>query len=223
MTKPLRAAVEIVCSVIEKPDKILEVGSRQAVNQNEMADMRRLFVGSKFVGLDMQAGPGVDIVANGDRLPFPDRSFDLILCLETFEHAGKPWLVAAEMERVVKTDGIVIVSGQQNFPIHKHPADYFRFTPFGLLTLFPKLTSKFVVAISPPFDDEVKLNPQHVILVGTKNKNEKLLLRIRRALKKDLAKISVHKPYSHRLQEMWRLFKRAFSEIRFRQEIEFFS
>ncbi len=222
MTKQLRAAVEVIISCLDKPKRILEVGSRQAVNQNDLADLRNLLTDSKYIGLDMQEGPGVDIVASAEKIPFADKTFDLIFCLETLEHAERPWLVCAEIERVLKPNGIAIVSSQQNFPIHKHPSDYFRYTPFGMRALFPKLTQKLVFAISPPFDDEVKLNPQHVVLIGSKTNNDKLFSKIKRTLRKNIGKISVHKPYSHRLQEIIRLLKRAVNEISFRQEIEFF-
>lgn len=223
MTQPLRQAIEIIISAVGQPSRILEVGSRQAVNQNELADFRNSLPESKFIGLDMQKGPGVDVVANAEKLPFTDKSFDLVLCLETLEHAEKPWLVAAEIERVLKPNGIAVVSSLQNQVIHLHPSDYFRYTPFGLKSLFPKLTSKLAFAISPPFDDEVKLNPQHIVLVGTKGDNKALMAKIKKSLRNNIDKISVHKPYRHRLEEIVRLLKRAVNEVSFRQEIEFFN
>ncbi len=222
MTKPLRAAIEIIVSCLGKPGRILEIGSRQAVNQNELADLRNLFSGSGYIGLDMQKGPGVDLVASAEKLPFPDKSFDLVFCLETLEHTEKPWLICAEIERVLKPNGIAIISSQQNFPIHLHPSDYFRYTPYGLKSLFPKLKSKLSFAISPPFDDEVKLNPQQVVLVGAKGDQRALFTKVRRVLRNNLSKISVHKPYRHRLKEIVRLVRRAVNEISFKLAIEFF-
>lgn len=204
------------------PKKVVEVGSRQAVNQEDIADMRAFFSKSKYIGVDMQKGPGVDVIQKGEKLPFDNGSVDVVLCLETFEHCDKPWEVAKEIERVVSKKGVVVVSSQQNFPIHMHPSDYFRFTPFGLKSLFESLQSKLVITISPPFEGEVKLNPQHVILVGTKIKNDKLLKKIKKAIRQNVDKISVHKPYRHRLQDMIKFIKRGLSEIKFRQEIEFF-
>lgn len=222
MTKPLRAAVEIISACLDKPKEILEIGSRQAVNQTDIANLRILFPESNFVGLDMQKGPGVDVVASAEKLPFKDKSFDLIFCLETLEHTERPAVICTEIERVLKTNGVAIISSQQNFPIHMHPSDYFRYTPYGLKALFPKLKNQLAFAISPPFDDEVKLNPQHVVLVATKSSETKVLLKIKKALKNNVAKISIHKPYRHRLQEIIRLLKRAVNEVSFRQEIEFF-
>ncbi len=201
---------------------VLEIGSRQEKNQNELADLRPLFPSSEYLGTDMRSGPGVDRVADAEKLPFANGSFDLVLCLETFEHARKPWLVAAEIERVISEKGVVIVSSQQNFPLHKHPSDYFRYTPYGLVSFFDNFKSKLVFTISPPFDDEAKLNPQHVVLVVIKARNKKLMATLKRELIKNKGLVSVHKPYRHRLFDLIKFFKRGLAELRFRQEIEFF-
>jgi len=222
MTKPLRAALDVIIRSLETPKTVLEIGSRQAINQEELANFRSLFPSSKYLGIDAQEGPGVDQVVNAQILPFKANSFDMVLCFETLEHVDKPWIVCSEIERVLKPSGVAIVSGQQNFPIHMHPSDYYRFTPYGMKSLFPFLISKIVVAISPPFDDEVKLNPQHEILIGSKLNINKQLGKIKKALRRNIDTISVHKPYVHRLDEIGRLIRRAISEIRFRQEIEFF-
>jgi SAM-dependent methyltransferase len=222
MTKPLRAALEVILETIGIPKRVLEIGSRQAINQEDLADIRSLLPNSKYIGTDAQDGPGVDIAVSAYELPFKNGSFDLVLCFETMEHADKPWQMAEEIQRVLSSKGVAIVSSQQNFPIHMHPSDYFRYTPYGLKSLFRKLKYSFVFAISPPFDDEVKLNPQHVILIGSKSENNKLFLKIKKSLRNNIKKISVHKPYSHRFEEIMRLIRRAISEIHFRQEIEFF-
>lgn len=221
MTKPLRRAIEVIVSVLPHIKNVIEVGSRQEKNQNTIANLRSLFEQSEYTGLDMRKGPGVDVVADANQIPFDDNSFDLVICLETMEHAEKHWLVAEEIQRIVKKKGYVIVSSQQNFPLHMHPHDYFRFTPYGLSSLFPKFSNRLVFSISPPFDNEVKLNPQHVIIVAW-NGNSKLKRKLKKALKDNIETISVHKPYRHRLLDAWRFVKRGFSELGFRQDIEFF-
>lgn len=221
MTKPLRKAIEIIARSLA-PKSVLEIGSRQERNQRELADLRELFPSSDYLGIDMRSGPGVDRVADAEKLPFKNSSFNLILCLETLEHAKRPWLVVKEIERVISDKGVVIISSQQNFPLHKHPSDYFRYTPFGLASFFDSFKSKLVFCISPPFDDEVRLNPQHVILVAAKGENKKLMAEIRQALIKNKSAISVHKPYRHRLFDLLKFFRRGLAEIRYRQEIEFF-
>jgi SAM-dependent methyltransferase len=43
-------------------------------------------------------------------LPFPDRSFDLVVCFEVVEHLAEPDVALRELERVVAADGVVLVS-----------------------------------------------------------------------------------------------------------------
>ena len=221
MTKPLRKAVEAIAEVISPKKKVLEIGSLLVRNQSALANMRGMFGESEYVGIDMRSGSGVDRVVNAEQLPFPDGSFDLVLCLEVLEHAEKPWVVAGEIERVLKTDGVAIVSSQQNFPIHNHPSDYFRYTPFGMRSLFSKLKSNLVFGIGEEFGNLVSKNPEHVILVGSKSKSAKLS-KIRRVLMSREKEISVHKPYRHRLQTIVELVKRIVWEVDYKLKVFFF-
>jgi SAM-dependent methyltransferase len=52
-----------------------------------LAAAPRELVGADLVGVDV---PGfLTVVADVRRLPFPDRSFDLVLCISTLEHVGR--------------------------------------------------------------------------------------------------------------------------------------
>jgi len=222
MTKPLRQAIEIIVRKLPVPKNILEIGSRLGKNQEELANLRPLFPHSNYTGTDMEPGAGVDRVLNGEKLPFKNGTIDLILCLETLEHTQKPWLVSHEIERVLKSGGFVIASSQQNYPIHLHPYDYFRYTPWGLSQLFEQLTDRLVVTISPPFDDEVRLNPHHVILIGCKGSEMKFKNKLKTALLNGRKDISVHKPYRHRLRDGLKFIKRGIMESVYQEDIEFF-
>ncbi|MDQ3742310.1 MAG: class I SAM-dependent methyltransferase [Actinomycetota bacterium] len=43
-------------------------------------------------------------------LPFADRSFDLVVCFEVIEHLEEPEAAIAELERVVASDGVLLIS-----------------------------------------------------------------------------------------------------------------
>lgn len=222
MTKELRAALEIIlASMKSEPKKVLEIGSRVADNQDEICNLRPLLPNSSYVGLDMQEGVGVDVVADATSLPYRNHSFDLIICLETLEHAEDPWKIADEIARVVKPNGAIILSSQQNFPIHMHPSDYFRYTPYGLATLMPNKWQKVVFGISPPYDREAELNPKHVVVVAW-NKEAWNKASLKRKLKSQEAVVGGHKPYRHRLFDAIKIIKRALNEINYRQVIHFF-
>lgn len=65
----------------------------------------------------------------GAALEFPDKSFDGVLYLETMEHDRTFWLTLAEIGRVLKEGGRLIITTRGiGFPLHNHPHDYYRFT-----------------------------------------------------------------------------------------------
>jgi SAM-dependent methyltransferase len=91
------------------------------------------------VTVDVVEAEGVDIVADGHELPFVDASFDYVWSNAVLEHVRNPFRVAAEMVRVVRPGGLVIVQVPFLESIHSWPHDYFRFTPNGLRELFGEL------------------------------------------------------------------------------------
>ncbi len=56
--------------------------------------------------------PSIKIIeADGEHLPFADESFDYVICMGTFMNlANKKYPILAEMKRVLKNDGKVIIS-----------------------------------------------------------------------------------------------------------------
>jgi hypothetical protein len=61
---------------------VLEIGS---LNINGSARDIIQPYSSRYVGIDVQAGPGVDLVASGDEFYAPEE-FDIVVCAEVFEH-----------------------------------------------------------------------------------------------------------------------------------------
>ena len=88
------------------------------------------------VGLDIKPGNGVDVVGDAHKLPFKDNEFDNVLCTEVLEHLHTPAVAVAEMARVLKDGGTLILTTRFMFPIHDAPDDYFRYTKYGLKYLF---------------------------------------------------------------------------------------
>ena len=76
-----------------------------------------------------RASRGADVLYDGKRLPFEDRSFDTVLSIQVLEHTPRPGELLAEMARVVRDDGLIILSVPFSFRLHEEPHDYFRFTP----------------------------------------------------------------------------------------------
>src|SRR5262249_38379962 len=104
----------------------------QVRGQEALADVRPLFPGREFVGLDVRPGPGVDLVADVERLPFADGAVGTVLALNTFEHVRRFWVALDEVRRVLRPDGALLLSVPFYFPVPPYPSDSWRFSPEAL-------------------------------------------------------------------------------------------
>jgi len=109
-----------------------------------MADLRRVFPGKPFVGVDVRPGPGVDQVADVEALPHASASFGTVIAMNTFEHVPRFWRGFEEIFRVLRPDGALLVSCPFYFHMHSYPSDYWRFTPEALEVLLDGYPSKIL-------------------------------------------------------------------------------
>jgi SAM-dependent methyltransferase len=86
----------------------------------------------------------VDVVAVGEHLPFPDDSFDLVICSQVLSYVRDPFQVINEMQRVLMPGGTLIVSVPSFFP--RHHDERWRILPEGMRTL---LSGFSVVEVAP--------------------------------------------------------------------------
>lgn len=92
-----------------------------------------------YVNLDIMPAPGVDVVADVERLPFRDGLFQRIECDAVLEHVCRPERAMREMERTLAPGGYLHVVVPFCHPYHAYPRDYHRFTPEGLKLLAGEL------------------------------------------------------------------------------------
>jgi SAM-dependent methyltransferase len=104
---------------------VVDIGGR-----NVNGSLRSFFEekGMKFICIDMEKDPSVDIVVPpGDKLPFGDGSVDLIVSTSCFEHDPCFWLTFREMTRFIKTSGYIYINAPTAGPYHGYPGDNWRF------------------------------------------------------------------------------------------------
>jgi SAM-dependent methyltransferase len=140
----LHGVARAVAETFDLPEPILEIGSYQVEKQCDLANLRGLFPHSLYQGIDIRPGPGVDLVANVEELPHLDGSIGTVLALSTFEHVRHFWRGFAEIRRVLRPHGALLVSMPFHFQIHHYPCDYWRFTPQALEVLLEDYPSKIV-------------------------------------------------------------------------------
>ncbi len=120
--------------------KILDIGSARW-------DYPKKRFGTKNVTtLDVE--PPADVIGSVMRMPFPDNSFECVLCFETLEHVEDPFKALAEIHRVLKPGGQFIGSAPFAYELHgEEYGDYWRFTRQG----WEKLLAKFKEVSVMPF------------------------------------------------------------------------
>lgn len=142
--KNVKEFVKICTECLDLPEPIYEFGSFQVDGQEKIADLRPLFPEKEFVGADMREGKGVDKVLDLHNIDLPSGSVGTVICLETLEHVEYPHLALSEIHRVLKDDGIAIISSMMDFPIHDHPYDYWRFTPYAFRSILQNFCECFI-------------------------------------------------------------------------------
>lgn len=109
--------------------RTLDIGAKNKYNQ-------KFF--SNILTLNIEQSNGVDVIGSAEDMKeiFPDESFDTVLCLSVLEHVKDPREAVNEIRRVLKKGGLAIISAPFIMTLHDTPADYWRFTKYGLAELF---------------------------------------------------------------------------------------
>lgn len=88
--------------------------------------------------LDIEARPNVavDIIGDAHDLSMiGDNSYDTVLCAEVLEHLHTPSAAIAELYRILKPGGVLVLTTRFIFPLHDTPNDFYRYTKYGLTHL----------------------------------------------------------------------------------------
>jgi len=109
--------------------KILDVGCG-------LKPYRHLFIAKEYIGIDIQGGGHTDEAKivnayyDGLHIPYPDKSYDVVICTQVLEHATDPEILLKEITRVLKPQGKIFLSMPFIYPEHEIPFDFRRFTSF---------------------------------------------------------------------------------------------
>lgn len=72
----------------------------------------------------------IDIVSDIEKIPVKDKSFDVIVCTEVFEHIPEPIQAIREFSRIMKPGGKVLISAPLASGLHQEPFHFYGgFTP----------------------------------------------------------------------------------------------
>lgn len=115
-TRKLKMVVKLMGAEKTMPKNVLDVGCASGWFLSKLA---LKYPKANYTGVDVHK-KAIDygkkryknlklICADAHSLPFPNESFDVVICAEVLEHVKNPKKVLLEIKRVLTKDGIVII------------------------------------------------------------------------------------------------------------------
>ena len=102
---------------------------------------RSLFPGPDYVGIEVPTASAygsaklADVYYNGRHLPFADASFDVVFSSQVLEHVFSPDAFLAEIGRVLRPGGHLLLTTPFVWDEHEQPYDFARYSSYGLIHL----------------------------------------------------------------------------------------
>jgi len=115
-------------------DKLLDLGCGVKPFQTIYNEKVKSCIGVE-VESTLHDQSNVDFFYDGVNLPFKDNEFDVVLSAEVMEHVPDPEKFLSEIYRVLRDDGVAIITVPFLVPLHEQPLDYYRYTEYSLRDL----------------------------------------------------------------------------------------
>jgi SAM-dependent methyltransferase len=133
----------LTCVRFLRPHLQSMTGGVLDVGCGEMPFRGFLPAGHRYTGIDIAVADDfgmrrhADVVTfDGLKIPFPDESFDHVLCTEVLEHTEDPVALIGEMHRVLRHGGTLLATVPFSARVHHAPYDFHRFTRYRLAEMF---------------------------------------------------------------------------------------
>ncbi|MBM2829569.1 MAG: Methyltransferase type 11 [Gammaproteobacteria bacterium] len=124
--------------LLDTDDLVLDIGCADKAASQYVRDK------ANYIGLDYNDTASEwyetvpDVYADAQALPFAEESVGTVLLLDVLEHLPDPELCMAEICRVLKPQGKIIIQVPFLYPLHDVPLDFQRWTRYGLERLLSK-------------------------------------------------------------------------------------
>jgi SAM-dependent methyltransferase len=116
--------------------RVLDVGCGSRPYESLVA--AREYVGLELDTPENRRGKKADLFYDGHKLPFPDASFDAVICNQVLEHVFEPDAFVGEIARVLRGGGRLLLTVPFVWDEHEQPRDYGRYSSFGLAALLTR-------------------------------------------------------------------------------------
>ena len=161
----LKVFERALTTTIRDAARVLDIGTSQRYAK-ELRPFENLFAEKQYVAAGYRPstsfGPyNCDEHQDIQALTYPDGSFDAVLCIEVLEHVADPFKAVAEIKRVLRPGGRLLLTvpflgafhGKSGLtPGHEDYPDYWRFTHQGLQLMFRDLAKVEVIPVDGPVE-----------------------------------------------------------------------
>ncbi len=108
---------------------VLDVGCGKKPYRNYFPNI------TSYIGLDIRYYTEVDVIGDAIHLPILSKAIDTVLCFNVLNALKDPFMFFRETNRVLKSNGYLIITTGFMYPIWAEGYDRWRATKFGLRTI----------------------------------------------------------------------------------------
>ena len=155
--------------IFESSSSVLDIGEglRARQTHGNRFDSSRAWLQAYIDAVDYQVMDPVpdyhpDIIGDIHDIPLADETKEAILCLAVLEHVKNPFTAMAEMHRVLKPGGKLLIYVPFLYYYHAHSGyykDYWRYTHDGLEELSKPFSSYQMQPVRERFETLCRLTP----------------------------------------------------------------
>lgn len=126
--------------------KLVDIGCGRMPYRKELEPLVDSYIGVDHPEVSKLYRSGVrpDVLADAKKLPFRNSYFDIALLFQVLEHVDSPEKVIKEAARVLKPNGVLIISVPFFYPLHDMPYDWGRYTNTALKTFISQAGLRLV-------------------------------------------------------------------------------
>ena len=103
---------------------------------------------TSYFGIDVLATghdhseTSADLYFDGKEIPFPESSFDNIVCFEVIEHVFSLSSLLSQIFTILRPNGYFLITIPFGWDEHEQPFDYARYTSFGIIHLLESAVTR---------------------------------------------------------------------------------
>lgn len=123
---------------------LLDVGGRARSGLDRSSHFQQ----ARTTVFDINPGDNVDVIGDAHKISqhLLAASYDFVQSISVFEHLARPWVVIAEINKVMKVGGLLFISSHQTIGMHDVPWDFWRFSDQAYRALLNEETGFEVLA-----------------------------------------------------------------------------